>query len=190
MNHIKGSYNNLFKPILDKIFSFGLIILSIPFFCTIATINSILGLPVFFFHKRPGFGADRFVMVKFCTIDPRSKKILPFSAFLRRTSLDEIPQLINILKGEMTFVGPRPLLTEYLETYNDEQMQRHSVKPGITGLAQVYGRNALSLDEKLALDISYVQNVSFYADLRILLKTFVQVFKFKEADGHLSTANS
>tara|TARA_B100000795_G_scaffold96809_1_gene71064 strand:+ start:282 stop:761 length:480 start_codon:yes stop_codon:yes gene_type:complete len=108
---------------------------------------------------------------------PDSLRITKFGSFFRRTSIDELPQLINVLKGEMSFVGPRPLLMEYLTLYDKTQSMRHSVSPGITGLAQVNGRNAISWDQKFALDVNYVENCSLKMDLAILLKTFIKVIK-------------
>ena len=132
-------------------------------------------------------GGEPFTLIKFCTMTderdaqgnllPDAERITTFGSFLRKTSLDELPQLINILKGNMSFVGPRPLLMEYLPLYTDTQASRHSVKPGITGLAQVKGRNLLSWNQKFAYDREYAENISFTLDLKIVLLTIIQVVK-------------
>ncbi len=117
---------------------------------------------------------------------PDSERLTSFGKFLRSTSLDELPELFNILKGEMSFVGPRPLLVEYLNLYNKEQKRRHDVKPGLTGLAQVEGRNLLSWEEKFRLDVKYVDELSFINDLKIVLKTFTVVFKREGVSSNTS----
>ena len=159
-------------------------------------VRLLLGSPVFFCQQRPGLHGRPFIMYKFRTMTdecdndghllPDERRIGRFGKFLRSTSLDELPELWNVLKGEMSLVGPRPLLMEYLSLYNDEQRRRHEVLPGITGLAQVNGRNALSWGEKFKLDVWYVDNMSFWLDLRILLLTMGRVF-WRDgitADGH------
>jgi lipopolysaccharide/colanic/teichoic acid biosynthesis glycosyltransferase len=145
-----------------------------------------LGSPVFFRQKRPGMGGVIFEMVKFRTMtDARDGegKLLPdavrftaFGRFLRSTSLDELPELINVLRGEMSLVGPRPLLVQYLSRYSPRQLRRHEVRPGITGLAQVKGRNALSWEEKFEWDVRYVETQSLWLDVRILALTVKTVF--------------
>lgn len=140
-----------------------------------------LGRPVLFRQKRPGLHATPFTMFKFRTmldsVDregrplPDSERLTPFGHFLRSTSLDELPGLLNVLKGDMSLVGPRPLLMQYLPLYSPEQARRHEVRPGLTGWAQVNGRNALSWEDKFALDVWYVNNRGFLLDLRILLLT-------------------
>ncbi len=164
-----------------------LILLLAPFLIFVSISNFFLGLPVFFVHLRPGKDEKLFGLVKFCTINPENGGIGTFSNMLRKSSLDELPQLWNILKGEMSFVGPRPLLIEYLKKYTIEQHQRHSIKPGITGLAQINGRNELTLDEKIELDLNYLNKISFQIDVLILFKTFLQIFKFDQADGHVKS---
>ena len=146
-----------------------------------------LGSPVFFTQIRPGLRGVPFRMVKFRSMTdardaegkllPDADRLTPFGKFLRATSLDELPELWNVLTGEMSLVGPRPLLMEYLPLYSSEQSRRHEVKPGITGWAQVNGRNDLSWDEKFALDVSYVDHQSFWFDLRILWMTLSKVFR-------------
>ena len=140
----------------------------------------------FFFQKRPGINAKLFTIIKFKTMkDPKVKggelidqaeRITKVGAFVRKTSLDELLQLINVLKGDMSIVGPRPLLIEYLPLYSKEQARRHLVKPGITGWAQVNGRNAISWKDKFELDVWYVDHLSFSTDLKILLKTIQKIF--------------
>lgn len=145
-----------------------------------------LGSPIFFTQDRPGLNGDIFKMMKFRTmLDGKDKQgnLLPdhermtkFGAFLRSTSLDELPGLFNVLKGDMSLVGPRPLLVQYLPLYNQEQARRHNVRPGITGWAQVNGRNAISWEEKFKLDVWYVDNQSFLLDVKILFLTVKKVF--------------
>jgi sugar transferase EpsL len=145
------------------------------------------GSPVLFRQVRPGLFGKPFKMYKFRTMTderdtagnllPDEKRLTRFGKFLRSTSLDELPELINVLKGEMSLVGPRPLLMEYLDRYTPEQARRHEVRPGITGWAQVNGRNAISWEEKFKLDVWYVDNRSLWLDIRILWMTFVKVFK-------------
>lgn len=148
------------------------------------------GSPILFEHDRPGQGGKIFKMWKFRSMTdfrdasgallPDADRLTPFGRFLRATSLDELPSLINVLKGEMSLVGPRPLLVSYLPLYSDAQMRRHEVRPGVTGWAQVHGRNCLTWDEKFALDVWYVDNQSLLLDLRILAMT---VWKVLRRDG-------
>ncbi len=146
-----------------------------------------MGWPVFFRQSRPGKGGKLFMMYKFRTMSnakdsngellPDAQRLGRLGRLLRKSSLDELPELLNVVKGEMSLVGPRPLLPEYLPLYDQEQARRHEVRPGITGWAQVKGRNSLAWKEKFALDVWYVDNRSIWLDLRILLMTVVQVFK-------------
>jgi lipopolysaccharide/colanic/teichoic acid biosynthesis glycosyltransferase len=146
-----------------------------------------LGSPVFFKQQRPGLNGKIFKMYKFRTMTnekdkegvllPNAQRMTRLGLFLRKTSLDELPELLNVISGKMSIVGPRPLLVDYLSLYNEFQQRRHEVKPGITGWAQVNGRNALSWDEKFAFDVWYVDHHSFLLDLKILFKTVKQVFK-------------
>lgn len=146
-----------------------------------------LGSPILFRQTRPGLGGKQFGMIKFRTMRDAydsdgkplsdSKRITPFGRFLRSSSLDELPELWNVLKGDMSIVGPRPLLMEYMDYYTEEEMLRHSVRPGVTGLAQVTGRNATTWDERLAYDVQYVKTQTFWLDLKIIFKTVRQVFK-------------
>jgi len=158
-----------------------------------------LGSPVFFRQSRPGLNGQPFQMVKFRTMQdavdtrgnslPDSERMTPFGNFLRSASLDELPELWNVLKGDMSLVGPRPLLMEYLHLYTPEQARRHEVRPGITGWAQVNGRNTLSWEEKFALDVWYVDNRSFWLDVKILWLTVSKVIKSEGISqrGHATT---
>lgn len=142
---------------------------------------------VFFFQERPGKDEKVFRIIKFKTMTdqkdsngrllPDAQRLTPMGKFIRKTSLDELPQLINVLKGDMSFIGPRPLLVSYLALYNEEQKKRHLIKPGITGWAQVNGRNALDWPEKFVLDVYYVDHISFWLDIKILLLTIKKVIK-------------
>ena len=155
-----------------------------------------LGKPVLFRQRRPGRDEEIFELIKLRTMTdardstgsllPDEQRLTPFGRLMRSTSLDELPTLWNVIRGDMSLVGPRPLLTQYLERYSPEQRRRHEVAPGITGWAQINGRNALSWEEKFALDLWYVENVSFRTDLAILLRTVAQVFTRRgiTAEGH------
>lgn len=179
-------YPNFVKPLFDFLFALAGAVLIFPVFLVVLMALFILnsGKP-FFLQQRPGKKERIFTIVKFRTMNnkldaqgnllPDSERLTSFGKFIRKTSLDEIPQLWNILKGEMSFVGPRPLLEEYLPLYNDFQRQRHHLKPGITGWAQINGRNAISWDKKFEYDVFYVQNCSFVLDVKILLKTLQKV---------------
>ena len=181
-------YQKYIKRLLDIILSgMALIVLSPIFIIVYFLVKSKLGTPVLFVQKRPGMNEKIFKMYKFRTMtDERDKdgELLPdeirltkFGKLLRSTSLDELPELWNIFIGDMSIVGPRPLLVQYLPLYNDYQSQRHLVRPGLTGLAQVKGRNALTWSEKFKWDVEYVQKISFSNDIRIILLTIVTVFK-------------
>lgn len=182
----KFTYQKL-KNILDRLLSSILLLLLSPLFICIYCLNLIfLGRPVIFKQIRPGYKNKLFTIYKFRTMDIfQNKDISPhdqsrinlLGKFLRKFSLDEIPQIFNIVKGDMSFVGPRPLLEEYLSLYSQEQMQRHLVKPGITGLAQVSGRNSLSWIDKFKMDIRYVEKQSFWLDLKIIFLTFGKVLQ-------------
>lgn len=181
-------YKNAIKRFLD--FSIALIglVLILPLFILV-----IIGLffanqgKPFFFQLRPGKNGQLFKIIKFKTMNDKkdnegnllsdADRLTKIGAFVRKTSLDEIPQLLNVIKGDMSLIGPRPLLPEYLPLYNDFQNKRHEVKPGITGWAQVNGRNAISWEQKFEYDVWYVENFSFLLDLQILNKTIKKVFK-------------
>ncbi len=165
----------------------GLLILSPVLLVVSVLVLMKLGRPVFFTQVRPGYNGEPFKMIKFRTMTnetdeegnllPNEKRMTRFGQFLRSSSLDELPELFNVLKGDMSLVGPRPLLMDYLPWFTDEQMRRHDVRPGITGWSQVNGRNAIGWDKKLELDIWYVDNRSFRLDLKILWMTIFKVFK-------------
>jgi lipopolysaccharide/colanic/teichoic acid biosynthesis glycosyltransferase len=165
----------------------GLAVFGVPMAIMAGLIRLSMGSPVLYRVMRPGLHAEPFLLHKFRTmrnlIDSEGRplsdkeRITPLGRFLRKTSFDELPQLVNVLKGEMSLVGPRPLKIEYLELYTPQEARRHEAKPGITGLAQINGRNALSWAERFALDVWYVDHASCVLDLRILLQTVVNVLK-------------
>ncbi|EKO3697817.1 sugar transferase [Vibrio metschnikovii] len=189
------------KRCFDVFFSFISLIAFSPIIALIAwKIRKNLGSPVLFRQTRPGLNGKLFEMVKFRTMKdavdqqgnplPDSERVTPFGDKLRNSSLDELPELWNVLKGEMSLVGPRPLLMQYLSLYSPEQARRHEVRPGVTGWAQINGRNAISWEEKFKLDVWYVDNRTFWLDIKILLLTVKKVF-VKEgisADGHVTIA--
>ena len=179
-------YKNYLKRVLDIICSLGFILCFWWIYILIAILVKIkLGSPVIFKQKRPGLDGKIFTMYKFRSMtDAKDKngnllsdaeRLPRFGKLLRATSLDEIPEFINVLNGEMSLIGPRPLLVEYLERYNDEQKRRHNVRPGITGWAQVNGRNAISWEEKFRYDVEYVDKVSFLLDMKIVFLTIKKI---------------
>lgn len=179
-------HNYLLKRSIDIIIIFLSIPFLIPIYLFILLMVKIkLGSPIFFKQKRPGKNAKLFYIYKFRTMNeeyytngiliPDNKRLTKFGKFLRSTSLDELPSLWCVIKGEMSLVGPRPLLKEYLPFYTEKQARRHEVKPGITGWAQVNGRNSISWEEKFDLDVSYVDNQSLWLDIRILWLTIMKV---------------
>lgn len=181
-------YRKYIKRLLDFILSLlALIILSPVLLITAILVRIKLGSPVIFKQKRPGLNEKIFTLYKFRTMTDKkddegnllsdSERLTKFGKLLRSTSLDELPELINILKGDMSIVGPRPLLVEYLELYNEEQKRRHDVRPGLTGLAQVNGRNSISWEDKFKEDIKYIEKISLIEDIKIILKTVIKVFK-------------
>ena len=181
-----GIYRNFIKPLADfTIALLGTLLLS-PVFVIAAICLFISNRgSIFFLQRRPGDNDKMFTIVKFKTMNdrtdalgnllPDSQRLTKVGSIVRKSSLDEIPQLLNVLKGDMSLVGPRPLLIEYLPLYNDNQKRRHEVKPGITGWAQVNGRNAISWEEKFKLDVWYVDNQSFWLDMKILWLTIRKV---------------
>ena len=190
-------YCQVGKRIFDVSISVVLIVLFAPVVLVIGGLVLIdLGLPMIFMQVRPGYQGRPFSLLKFRTMKPRggsemggssdADRLTSSGRLLRRLSLDELPELLNVLRGDMSLVGPRPLLMEYLERYTDEQARRHEVKPGITGWAQVNGRNALSWNEKFEFDVWYVERVSLWLDLKILAMTIWQVVTGEgvSAEGH------
>ncbi|GMG69716.1 sugar transferase [Tetragenococcus halophilus] len=183
----KTMYERFIKRGLDIFLSFLSLTLFSPVFLIIVMLVRVnLGKTIFFKQERPGLNGEIFSMYKFRTMTnevqengeplPDEKRLTRFGKFLRSTSLDELPELWNILKGDMSIIGPRPLLVEYLPLYNEQQKQRHNVRPGLTGLAQVSGRNLISWQEKFELDVKYVRNISFKQDLLIFFLTIKKVF--------------
>jgi hypothetical protein len=190
-------YRSLFKRVFDFILSLTAIIILSPVLLLLTVIGAFLmGGNPFFTQERPGKDGKIFKLVKFRSMNnkrddrgellPDEKRLTYYGKFLRNTSLDELPELINILKGDMAIVGPRPLLVRYLTRYNKTQARRHEVRPGLTGLAQVNGRNAISWEEKFRYDVEYVDNLSLMLDIKIILMTVLKVVK---RDG-ISSENS
>ena len=195
--HRAGFYEKYIKRMLDFILALiAIVVLSPVILITALLVRIKLGSPVIFCQKRPGKDEKIFSMYKFRSMTdekdengnllPDEVRLTGFGKKLRATSLDELPELFNILKGDMSIVGPRPLLVSYLERYNEEQKHRHDVRPGLTGLAQVNGRNAISWEDKFAYDVEYVKKVSFFNDVKIIFMTVGSVIK---KDG-ISSATS
>lgn len=186
------------KNLFDKTLALFLIILFSPIYIVVSLLIFFkMGSPILFRQKRPGYKEKIFGIYKFRTMTnekdangnllPDDKRLVGIGKFIRSTSLDELPQLFNVLKGEMSFVGPRPLLEEYLPLYNAKQKRRHDVKPGITGWAQVNGRNAISWEQKFDYDVWYVDNQSFWLDIKILWLTFLKVVKRSDISSSTSS---
>ena len=185
MNHL---YRHFFKRLFDVIISIIILLLFLPVLFILLILMFLTGHRRFFFvQQRPGYKEKVFALIKLRTMTeakdvngkllPDEMRLTSFGQFLRKSSLDEIPQFWNVLKGEMSIIGPRPLLMEYLPMYSTEEKKRHAVKPGITGWAQVNGRNSISWEYKFALDLWYVSNLSFLLDLRIIFLTIKKVIK-------------
>ena len=190
--------NLIIKRVIDILGSFiGLIILSPVFIVTSILVYIKLGSPLFFIQKRVGKNNKVFNMIKFRTMKNDKNKfgeylsdeerLTPFGKKLRSLSIDELPELINVLKGDMSLVGPRPLLVEYLELYSDKQIRRHEMRPGITGLAQVNGRNSISWSERFEMDIDYIDTYNLFLDIKIL---FMTVYKVIKRDGICQEGNA
>lgn len=183
-----GLYAKYIKRMMDFICSLLAFLIFLPFFAIFTVIGAIkmCGNP-FFIQMRPGKNEKIFKLIKFRTMTnkkdsqgdllPDEQRLTAYGKFLRSTSIDELPELINILKGDMSIIGPRPLLVKYLPLYNDYQKHRHDVRPGLTGYAQVHGRNSISWEEKFEMDVKYVQHITFLGDLKILFETVVKVLK-------------
>lgn len=187
----------MIKRLFDIVLSLILIILFLPLYIIVFLLIFIkMGQPILFRQKRPGKDGKIFEIYKFRTMTnekdengkllPDEQRLVGIGRFIRSTSLDELPQILNVLKGEMSFVGPRPLLVEYLPLYNKTQKRRHDVKPGITGWAQVNGRNAISWEQKFEYDLWYVDNQSFWLDMKILWLTFLKVVKRSDISSNSS----
>ncbi len=192
-------YNLFFKRIIDFIVTSVILLVSTPLIIIIALLVKVkLGTPILFKQTRPGLHGKPFIIYKFRSMTnnlsdndellPEEMRLTKFGCFLRSTSLDELPELWNILKGEMSLVGPRPLLMKYLPLYSSYQARRHNVRPGLTGWAQINGRNLLAWDEKFKMDIWYVENQSFFLDMRILLLTLRSVLNREgiNAEGNIT----
>lgn len=184
-------YKRFFKRIIDFALALAIIAVLSPIYVILSILIKIkMGSPVIFSQTRPGLNEKPFNIYKFRSMSEKRDKdgnllsdrerITPLGKFLRKTSLDEIPQFFNVLKGDMSFIGPRPLLTQYLPYYTREEKLRHSVRPGVTGLAQAKGRNTISWDSKLALDVEYVKTLSFFNDVKIALLTIGKVLARSE----------
>jgi sugar transferase EpsL len=189
----------MLKRLFDFSISFAALLLLLPIYLLLALLVRVnIGTPILFTQTRPGLHGNAFTMIKFRTMTnardaggallPDAERLTCFGRFLRATSLDELPELWNVLEGDMSLVGPRPLLVEYLPLYSPEQARRHDVRPGITGWAQVNGRNAISWDEKFKLDVWYVDHQSFWLDMKILFLTVKRVFQRHgiSADGEVT----
>lgn len=194
-----STYKNFLKRPIDLVFSIFSIIMLSPLIIVIALLVKVkLGSPVLFKQKRPGLNEKIFTMYKFRTMSddrdengellPDTIRLTKFGRFLRKTSLDELPELINILKGDMSLVGPRPLATVYLPYYNEREKIRHTVRPGLTGLAQINGRNNIAWEERFNYDIKYVENISLKLDAKIIFSTFIKVFKSEGVSVRGTTA--
>lgn len=181
-------YKRLVKPVLDRLFALLILVLLSPVILSVMLLMYFFMQPPLFFRQdRPGKDGKIFTIYKLRTMSderdatgellPDEQRLHGLGKLIRSLSLDELPQLINVLKGEMSFIGPRPLLIEYLPLYNEEQKRRHEVKPGITGWAQVNGRNAISWKKKFEYDLFYVNNMSFFLDLKIIVLTLIKVIK-------------
>ncbi len=192
-----GLYERVIKRLMDIVFSFiGMVLLSPVLLAVVFLVRIRLGSPVIFKQQRPGLNEKIFTLYKFRTMTDEkdeSGKLLPdkdrltrFGKWLRSTSLDELPELWNILKGDMSIVGPRPLLVEYLPLYDENQRRRHQVRPGLTGLAQINGRNAISWEKRFAFDVEYVDNNCLASDLGIILKTVKNVVNKKDITSDTS----
>ena len=182
----RGMYERAFKRPLDILFVVMVLLVIWPLVLVLAMLVRLrLGSPILFKQERPGLDTKKFIIYKFRSMTnecdsegnllPDELRLSRFGKWLRRTSLDELPELINILKGDMSLVGPRPLLDRYLPYYTERENRRHDVRPGLTGLAQIHGRNLVSWDERLSLDVLYSENITFWGDIKILFKTLGSV---------------
>tara|TARA_B100000161_G_C33484173_1_gene383968 strand:- start:238 stop:888 length:651 start_codon:yes stop_codon:yes gene_type:complete len=191
LRYLTKSKYIFFKTFLDFFLALILLIIIGPLLLIIAFMVFLkFGNPIFFIQERPGYKNKIFNIYKFRTMHnikdsegnlmPDKLRLDKFGNWLRSTSIDELPEIINILKGDMSFVGPRPLLVEYINFYNNQEIKRHNIKPGITGLAQINGRNSISWEEKFKYDVFYIENLSFFLDLKILCITIFKVLKKRD----------
>lgn len=189
-----GIYEKYIKRLLDSILAFCALIFLSPVLCIIAFLVRVkLGVPVIFKQPRPGKDEKIFYMYKFRTMTnekdeygvllPDIKRLTKFGRFLRDSSLDELPEIINVLKGEMSIIGPRPLLVKYLPLYSSKQHRRHEVRPGISGYAQTHGRNTMSWKERFDLDVEYVDHITFWGDMKIIVDTVLAVLRHEGIDS-------
>ena len=194
-------YNKVIKRVLDCVVALMIFLIASPIFLFIIIFLTFANKgSAFFFQPRPGKNEKIFKVIKFKTMNDKkdnkgallsdAERLTSVGKFIRKTSLDEIPQLLNVIKGDMSLIGPRPLLVRYLDRYNNEQKRRHNLKPGITGWAQVNGRNAISWDRKFELDVWYVDNISFLLDLKILLLTIEKVVKSDGVNSEIDATMS
>lgn len=186
-------YKHFFKPLLDRLVAIILVVLLFPVLLLISILIIFFNRTnPFFIQSRPGLNERIFNLIKFKTMTDETddngyliadyKRITKLGNFLRNSSLDELPEIFNVLRGEMSFIGPRPLLSEYISKYSEEQRLRHKAKPGITGLAQINGRNLLTWEEKFVLDVKYVKNISFISDFKIIIRTFFVLLNTKDVN--------
>jgi len=193
-------YRRFFKRPLDVLCALLALTVCAPLYVLLALLVRVkLGSPILFSQQRPGLHGTLFTLYKFRTMTderdengellPDDVRLTAFGKFLRSTSLDELPEAVNILKGDMSVVGPRPLLVEYLPLYNERQRRRHDVRPGLSGLAQVNGRNAITWDQKFAHDLAYVDNITFAGDVKVVLKTLWNAVARRD-DAHTSTGGT
>ncbi len=196
----RGIYEKLFKRPIDVLLSFISLIILGPLFCFVAImVRTKIGKPVIFKQERPGKNEKIFTLFKFRTMNEKKDsngqllsddlRLTKFGKTLRSTSIDELPELINIIRGDMSIIGPRPLLVKYLERYNKDQKMRHQVLPGLTGLSQVSGRNQLSWDEKFDFDKKYIEKISFIGDIRIVFLTIYHIFRRTGISSETSSTN-
>lgn len=192
--HKQGFYERYIKRTLDIVLSATALVVLSPVFLVVALLVRIVnGSPIFFRQERPGLNEKIFMMYKFRSMNekkdetgkllPDVQRITKFGHFIRNTSIDELPELMNIFKGDMSIIGPRPLLVKYLPLYNERQRHRHDVRPGLTGLAQAHGRNTSTWEERFELDLKYVENITFWGDVKIILDTVKSVLKREGIDS-------
>jgi len=183
-----GIYEAFFKRVIDFVCGMLVLVILWPLYLVLAIMVRVkLGSPILFTQERPGKDEKVFKLYKFRTMTderdengellPDDKRLTPFGSWLRRTSMDELPEAFNIFKGDISLIGPRPLLVRYIDRYNEEQHHRHDVRPGLTGYAQAHGRNAVSWEDKFAMDVWYVKNISFVGDIKVILDTVMTVLK-------------